>query len=81
MDQGSFIEYDMYLEHNCADFGMENQKVIITRLITKMYDCFQNVNYTVAIYFLRIYQKLLYVGVERHCTKPKHFIVSVCIHS
>lgn len=26
MDQGSFIEYDMYLEHNCADFGMENQK-------------------------------------------------------
>lgn len=37
MDQGSFIEYDMYLEHNCADFGMENQKVIITRLIMTVF--------------------------------------------
>lgn len=26
MDEGSFIEYDMYLEHDCADFGMEKQK-------------------------------------------------------
>jgi propionyl-CoA carboxylase beta chain len=31
MDEGSFIEYDMYLEHDCADFGMEKQKVILTR--------------------------------------------------
>lgn len=27
MDAGSFIEYDMYLEHDCADFGMQNEKV------------------------------------------------------
>lgn len=26
MDAGSFIEYDMYLEHDCADFGMQNEK-------------------------------------------------------
>jgi propionyl-CoA carboxylase beta chain len=24
---GSFEEYDMFVEHNCADFGMETQKV------------------------------------------------------
>lgn len=27
VDDDSFIEYDMFLEHNCADFGMEKQKV------------------------------------------------------
>src|SRR5258707_11831581 len=26
-DQGSFEEYDMYVEHNCVDFGMETQKI------------------------------------------------------
>ncbi|HYJ83898.1 MAG TPA: acyl-CoA carboxylase subunit beta, partial [Allosphingosinicella sp.] len=26
LDQGSFEEYDMFVEHNCADFGMETQK-------------------------------------------------------
>ena len=26
LDEGSFEEYDMYVEHNCADFGMETQK-------------------------------------------------------
>ena len=26
LDQGSFEEVDMFVEHNCADFGMENQK-------------------------------------------------------
>jgi len=26
LDQGSFEEYDMYVEHNCVDFGMEEQK-------------------------------------------------------
>jgi propionyl-CoA carboxylase beta chain len=26
LDQGSFEEYDMFVEHNCADFGMEAQK-------------------------------------------------------
>lgn len=26
-DQGSFIEYDAFTEHDCADFGMEKQKV------------------------------------------------------
>src|SRR5881227_1455234 len=27
LDEGSFEEYDMFVEHNCADFGMESQKV------------------------------------------------------
>ncbi|XP_005099373.3 propionyl-CoA carboxylase beta chain, mitochondrial [Aplysia californica] len=26
VDEGSFIEYDMFLEHSCSDFGMEKQK-------------------------------------------------------
>jgi propionyl-CoA carboxylase beta chain len=27
LDRGSFDEYDMFVEHNCAEFGMEAQKV------------------------------------------------------
>ena len=27
LDQGSFEEYDMFVEHNCAEFGMDSQKV------------------------------------------------------
>src|SRR5687767_16017187 len=27
LDQGSFEEYDMYVEHNCVDFGMKSQKI------------------------------------------------------
>ena len=27
-DEGSFIEYDAFAEHDCAEFGMEKQKVI-----------------------------------------------------
>src|SRR4051794_828532 len=27
LDPGSFEEYDMFVEHNCADFGMEEQKI------------------------------------------------------
>ncbi len=26
LDEGSFEEYDMFVEHNCTDFGMENSK-------------------------------------------------------
>ena len=26
LDPGSFEEYDMFVEHNCSEFGMENQK-------------------------------------------------------
>jgi propionyl-CoA carboxylase beta chain len=26
LDQDSFEEYDMFVEHNCADFGMDTQK-------------------------------------------------------
>src|SRR3546814_12058600 len=26
LDEGSFEEYDMFVEHNCADFGMESQQ-------------------------------------------------------
>ncbi|PNG28053.1 acyl-CoA carboxylase subunit beta [Methylocella silvestris] len=27
LDKGSFEEFDMYVEHRCADFGMEKQKI------------------------------------------------------
>ena len=27
LDRGSFEEYDMFVEHNCSEFGMESQKV------------------------------------------------------
>ena len=27
LDEGSFEELDMYVEHNCVDFGMETQKI------------------------------------------------------
>lgn len=27
MDSGSFVEYDMFSEHTCTDFGMEKEKV------------------------------------------------------
>jgi len=26
-DEGTFVEYDAFVEHDCAEFGMENQKV------------------------------------------------------
>src|SRR5688500_12104863 len=34
LDPGSFEEYDMFVEHNCADFGMESQKVPGDGLVT-----------------------------------------------
>lgn len=27
LDQGTFVEYDMFAEHTCTDFGMEKEKV------------------------------------------------------
>jgi propionyl-CoA carboxylase beta chain len=27
LDEGSFEEYDMFVEHRCSDFGMQNQKI------------------------------------------------------
>ena len=27
LDEGSFEEFDMYVEHRCTDFGMEEQKI------------------------------------------------------
>ena len=26
-DPGTFVEYDMFMEHTCSDFGMEKEKV------------------------------------------------------
>ena len=28
LDEGSFQEYDMFVEHNCSDFNMDQQKVL-----------------------------------------------------
>ena len=27
LDEGSFEEWDMFVEHRCADFGMQDQKI------------------------------------------------------
>ncbi|MCU0731807.1 MAG: methylmalonyl-CoA carboxyltransferase, partial [Hyphomonas sp.] len=27
LDEGSFEEYDMFVEHRCSDFDMQNQKI------------------------------------------------------
>ena len=40
LDEGSFVEYDMFLEHNCADFGMENEKVINNNVINDNFNFF-----------------------------------------
>ncbi|KAF7491108.1 Propionyl-CoA carboxylase beta chain [Sarcoptes scabiei] len=34
LDSGSFIEYDMFMEHTCYDFGMEKQKFTGDSVIT-----------------------------------------------
>merc|ERR1712212_508029 len=26
-DPGTFVEYDMFMEHTCSDFGMEKEKI------------------------------------------------------
>jgi hypothetical protein len=27
IQQGTFVEYDMFMEHTCTDFGMEKEKI------------------------------------------------------
>src|SRR5215208_6556485 len=34
LDPGSFEEYDMFVEHNCADFGMAEQKIAGDGVVT-----------------------------------------------
>src|SRR3546814_13057768 len=34
LDEGSFEELDMYVEHNCVDFGMEETKVTGDGVVT-----------------------------------------------
>lgn len=34
LDEGSFEEIDMYVEHNCVDFGMENTKIAGDGVVT-----------------------------------------------
>jgi propionyl-CoA carboxylase beta chain len=34
LDEDSFEEYDMFVEHNCADFGMQTQKVLGDGVVT-----------------------------------------------
>lgn len=40
LDKGSFKEYDAFVEHQCADFGMENNKVV-----GKLFACTISYNY------------------------------------
>ena len=32
LDEGSFEEWDMFVEHRCTDFGMEEQKIPIAKI-------------------------------------------------
>lgn len=34
LDPGSFREYDMFVEHDCRDFGMEKEKVRVLAACT-----------------------------------------------
>ncbi len=34
LDEGSFEEFDMFVEHRCADFGMENNKIAGDGVVT-----------------------------------------------
>jgi propionyl-CoA carboxylase beta chain len=34
LDKDSFVEYDRFVEHNCTDFGMEDQKILGDAVIT-----------------------------------------------
>jgi len=34
LDEGSFREYDLFVEHNCQDFGMENKNLAADGMIT-----------------------------------------------
>lgn len=36
LDPGSFVEYDMFVEHTCSDFGIDKQKVIVLLLSKQM---------------------------------------------
>ena len=29
LDENSFIEYDMFMEHDCRDFGMQDEKNMV----------------------------------------------------
>ena len=29
LDEGSFIEYDMFMEHDCHDFGMKQENNVV----------------------------------------------------
>lgn len=37
LDQDSFVEYDMFAEHRCTDFGMEKNKVILSLIYCNMF--------------------------------------------
>src|SRR5690606_20947679 len=34
LDEGSFEEWDMFVEHRCVDFGMQNETVIGDGVVT-----------------------------------------------
>lgn len=34
MDPGTFVEYDMFMEHTCTDFGMEKEKIPSDSVVT-----------------------------------------------
>lgn len=34
VDESSFVEYDMYMEHTCADFGMEKEHFVGDSVVT-----------------------------------------------
>ena len=36
-DPGTFVEYDMFMEHTCSDFGMEKEKYPGDSVVTGEY--------------------------------------------
>ncbi|PFX16242.1 Propionyl-CoA carboxylase beta chain, mitochondrial [Stylophora pistillata] len=57
-DPESFVEYDMFMEHNCTEFGMENQKFTGDSVVTGQ----GTINGRVCFVFSQVMDKAMLVG-------------------
>lgn len=39
MDKDSFVEYDLFMEHDCRDFDMEKEENMVNKLICIVWKC------------------------------------------
>ena len=65
LDEGSFEELDMYVEHNCVDFGMPDTVIPGDGVVTGS----GTVNGPAGVRFLAGFHRVRRVAVERHAQK------------